>query len=466
MAFGPIALTALVRYAGCSSKVPRQALAQVLAGLPEVSDPQVLVGSAAGDDAGVYELEDGRCLVQTVDVFTPVVDDPQEFGQIAAANSLSDVYAMGGRPLTALSILAYPADSLPAEAARELLVGGLAKMAEAGVPVIGGHTINGPEIMLGFAVTGLVARDRVVTKSAPREGDALILTKPLGTGIIAFAGQIGRAQPEWLQAASESMRTLNAGAARAMLEMGVHACTDVTGFGLIGHLANMLEGTGLDAEIDWRALPWLPGVLDLAGQGVLPGGIERNREAVEGRWEAEGAGAGSGMLEAIFDAQTSGGLLLAVAPDRLEALQAALLAEGCPCAARIGRISAGGSGRIRIHHVGEVTMKKQSEAKSECCAAAEPCCEHAQASAGAGEAFAAFLAAANAPGAIAAESKKLVAVALSVATRCEPCARLHVKGALEMGISEAAVNEAVWLAVVFAGSPALVWYRRLGLTQI
>ena len=470
-AAGPVALTQLVRAAGCASKLPRQDLLAALAGLPPVDDPRVIVGAAAGDDAGVYQLDDGRCLVQTVDVFTPSVDDPYEFGEIAAANSLSDIYAMGGTPLVALSIIGFPAD-LPPQVLQRMLAGGIAKMAEAGVPVIGGHTINDPEPKCGFAVTGLVDRDRIITKSAPRAGDRLLLTKPLGTGVLAFAGQIGRAAPEWLAAASESMRALNAAAARVMVRHPVTSCTDVTGFGLLGHLANMLEGTELAAEIAWSRVPFLPGAVELAQAGVLPGGIERNREAVAGRWEA--VGLAEWQLDLLCDPQTSGGLLIAVPAAVAPALAADLRAVGC-LAAEIGEIRPG-QGDIRIVPGESAQAARLAPAPpactADCCTEEEtmsqesaPCCAGG-ASADPAAAFSAFMAAANAPGAIAAEHKQLMAIALSVLAKCEPCVRIHVKGAQELGIPNDTINEAVWLAVAFGGCPVLMFYRKLGLTGL
>jgi len=353
------------------------------------------------------------------------------------------------------------------EVAGRMLAGGVAKMAEAGVAVIGGHSINDPEVKCGFAVTGLIEKEGIVAKGAPRAGDRLVLTKPLGTGVITFAGQIGRASKEWQQAASESMRTLNAAAARVMVQVGVSGCTDVTGFGLVGHLANMLEGSELGTRIEWSRVPFLPGVVELAGQGVLPGGIERNREAAAGRWEA-GEGVSEAMCDLLFDAQTSGGLLLAVAPEQVEALMAGLQAAGCR-AAEIGEVA--GGGKIRIENTGGARLEENEccqqaeEQAAACCQGEESCCQ-ADTADQAAAAFADFMAAANQPGAIDAASKKLMAVALSVLARCEPCARVHVTAAREMGIGEEAINEAVWLAVAFGGAPVLMWYRRLGLSSL
>ena len=248
----PVRLTELVENSGCASKIDQAALQRILAGLPSLADPRVLVGMPAGDDAGVYLLDERTALVQTVNVFTPPVDDPYAFGQIAAANSLSNVYAMGGRPITALSIVGFPAGKLPDEVLRQILRGGLDKMGEAGVPVIGGHSIKENEIKAGFAVTGLIDPRQVATNAAARPGDRLVLTKPLGTGIIAFAARIGRAKPESTAAAVRSMAALNRRAAELMEQFEVHACTDVTGFGLLGHLKSMAAASKVDVELPGR----------------------------------------------------------------------------------------------------------------------------------------------------------------------------------------------------------------------
>ncbi len=302
-----------MRNAGCGSKIDQATLQRILAGLPCVRPiPRVLVGMPAGDDAGVYLLDEQTALVQTVDVFSPPVDDPYVFGQIAAANSLSDVYAMGGRPLTALSVVGFPARKLPDEILREILRGGLDKMAEAGVAVIGGHSIQDDEIKAGFAVTGVVDPRRIATNAAAQPGDRLVLTKPLGTGIIVFAGQIGRAGPEALAAAARSMAALNRRAAELMGQFDAHACTDVTGFGLMGHLKSMAAASRVDIELaadDVAAAARRAGV---GGRGRAPRrgrakqGIVRRRPGGRRRRDARA------QIEILFDAQTSGGLLIAV----------------------------------------------------------------------------------------------------------------------------------------------------------
>ncbi len=346
-AAGPVRLTKLVEKAGCASKIDQRSLRRILSGLPELDDPRVLLGVAAGDDAGVFRLDDRNVLVQTVDVFSPSLDDPYEFGQVAAANSLSDIYAMGGTPLTALSIIGFPLHELPDEVMREILRGGLETMAEAGVPVIGGHSIRDGELKAGFAVTGRVDPDRLLTNAAARPGDVLLLTKPLGTGILSFACQIDRTSAEAAEAMSKSMRTLNRAAAEVMVRHGAHAATDVTGFGLAGHLAAMAEAAGVDVEIMWDDLPLLPGLLEAVAAGIVPGGVERNRESSAAS-VVLGPGADERMLEVCLDPQTSGGLLMAVAADVVEDVLADLRAAGVAQAAIIGRVRGRGQGKIHL----------------------------------------------------------------------------------------------------------------------
>lgn len=375
---GPIALTQLVEKAGCASKIDQAFLKAALDGLPTLDDPRVLVGMPAGDDAGVYDLGNGTALVQTVDVFTPSVDDPYEFGQVAAANSLSDVYAMGGKPITALSIIGFPARKLPDDVLRQIMLGGIEKMREAGVPVIGGHSINDDQIKAGFAVTGLVRTDQVATNANAQVGDALILTKPLGTGIVAFAKQIGRAQQESVRAAARSMTTLNKSAAEQMARHRIHACTDVTGFGLMGHLVEMARRSGVDVELCWDDLPFFPGVLEAVADGILPGGVDRNKESCGSRVFA-GRDVSEPMLDMCFDAQTSGGLLMSAAADDAERLLNALHDAGVAEACVIGRIARKGEGRISVETSQARKMPAttasslQAEKESSCCSC---CCSH------------------------------------------------------------------------------------------
>ena len=314
--------------------------------LPTPSDPNLLVGISTCDDAGVYRLSSELALVQTVDFFTPIVDDPYAFGAIAAANALSDIYAMGGRPLTALNLLAYPVSALDPETVAEILRGGADKLQEAGVVVVGGHTIDDAEPKYGAAVTGTIHPQRIVTNAAAQPGDLLVLTKPLGTGIISTAIKAARAPADVVAAAVESMVRLNAAAAAAMLEVGVHAATDVTGFGLLGHLREMLAASGLGAEVHAAAVPVLPGTLDLLAQGYVPGGSRRNLDAVHA-WVRVAPAVPAHVPLLLADAQTSGGLLIAAAANRAAQLQAALQAHGTP-AAVIGHLTPDHPGTIVV----------------------------------------------------------------------------------------------------------------------
>ena len=316
-----------------------------MCGLPAVTDPNVLVGYATGDDAGVFRLHDGLALVQSLDVLTPIVDDPRQFGQIAAANALSDIYAMGGTPRTALNFLALPRDGAGLEVARDILAGGAEKVAEAGAALLGGHTIEDTELKFGLAVTGTIHPARMLTNAGARPGDALILTKPLGTGIVATAIKAGLASPEAIAAATASMAALNAAAARAALACGAHACTDVTGFGLVGHLLEMLDASGVGAVVEAARVPILPGARDYCSMGLRT--VAGGRSAQFYACKVDGADqADPILLDVLHDAQTSGGLLIA-APDP-HALLARLRDEGVAHAAHVGRIRAEAPGRLLI----------------------------------------------------------------------------------------------------------------------
>lgn len=331
-------LTSLSSCAGCAAKLGQEALSQVLKLLPAMPpDPRLLVGADTADDAAVYLLSRRQALVQTVDFFTPIVDDPFSYGQIAAANAISDVYAMGGRPLTALNLVGMPTDVIPPEIVAEILRGGLTKASEAGCRIVGGHTIRLPEPVYGLAVTGLVSPRRVITNTRARPGDVLVLTKPLGTGIVTTAIKRGLATPAVQRKAIGSMTTLNRVGAQLTDTRLVVAGTDVTGFGLLGHLANICRGSGVGAEIQADALPVLDReVFRLIEADCIPGGSRKNLETAN-RFTDWGT-ASMVQRHLLTDAQTSGGLLLCVSPKRLEAVLHVLRFEHSPCAAVIGRI--------------------------------------------------------------------------------------------------------------------------------
>ena len=311
-----------------------------------VDDPAVLVDATTADDAAVYRLDEARALVVTADFFTPIVDDPYDFGRIAAANALSDVYAMGGRPLFALNLVGFPRDLLGAGVLEEILRGGGDVVREAGAVVLGGHSIDDPEPKFGLCVVGEVAPDEVVRNSTARAGDALVLTKPLGTGIITTALKANRASPGVLAAAVESMTRLNRDAAAAMLRHGAHACTDVSGYGLLGHLREMAAASGLAATIEASAVPLLPGVRPLVDAGHVPGGTQRNLQDLGDRvhWPT----LDDATRHLLADAQTSGGLLIALPPERAEALVAELRMEKAPPPAVIGTLEEGPPGTISL----------------------------------------------------------------------------------------------------------------------
>jgi len=309
----------------------------VLARIPRWANENVLVGFDTADDAGVYKLSPECALVQTVDFFTPIVDDPYTFGAIAAANALSDVYAMGGKPISALSILAWPGDS-DLDELSQVLAGGADKIHEADCAILGGHSIADKEIKFGYAVTGTIHPDRIKTNAGARAGDALVLTKRIGTGVIATALKRGIAKDSDVQAAIESMLTLNRRACEAMLRFDVHGCTDVTGFGLLGHAREMAIASKVTIEIESGNVRFLPGAVEYARQGAMTGGLKNNREfasvSVEGQSEFD---------ELLYDPQTSGGLLISLAEGDAEALEKLLAG-----AYRVGRVRESGSKAIRI----------------------------------------------------------------------------------------------------------------------
>lgn len=305
------------------------------------------MGTSTRDDAAVYRLSDDLALVQTVDVFTPVVDDPYQYGAISVANALSDVYAMGARPLLALNIVGFPRGKLPLDVLGDILRGGAAKAEEAGVLIVGGHSIDDPEPKYGLAVTGTVHPERVITNAGGRPGDVLVLTKPLGLGVITTGIKQDKTPPDVAAEAIRVMGVLNRAASEAMVEAGVHACTDVTGYGLLGHLHEMAEASGVAARLSAARVPFLPEAHRLAGQGAIAGGTARNVEYLQDKVDYdERVDEPTRLL--LADAQTSGGLLIAVAPDRLNALEEALRRRGVSPVAQIGGLEAGAPGRIAV----------------------------------------------------------------------------------------------------------------------
>jgi selenide,water dikinase len=339
-----VRLTSFSHGAGCACKLGPADLTTLLGGLAPAPAPErLVVGADTGDDAAAWRLDDGHALIATVDVFTPIVDDPYDWGRVAATNALSDVYAMGGEPAFALNVAGWPVDDLPLELLGHVLRGGQDVVTAAGAVVAGGHTITATEPIFGMVAVGFADADRLLRNATGRAGQALILTKPIGVGMITTAIKRGRATPEQAEAAVRTMTTLNAAAASAALEAGVATATDVTGFGLLGHLRKLLEASGAAARVDAAAVPLLPGVLELARAGVVAGGTRRNHAWLQ-------ATTGWGALTepeqlVLADAQTSGGLLLVT--DDADGLERGLSAAGV-ASARIGELVAGEPGRIEV----------------------------------------------------------------------------------------------------------------------
>ena len=307
--------------------------------LPPSGDERVLVGYATADDAGVFKIRDDLALVQTVDFFTPIVDDPHDYGRIAAANSLSDIYAMGGVPITALNIAAFPSERLPLSVLERILAGGAEIAKQAGVAILGGHTIKDAEPKYGMAVTGTIDPRSIVTNGNARPGDSLILTKPLGTGVLSTALKKGMRSAEDLHQAIEWMATLNDMASRAMLQAKVHAATDITGYGLLGHAGEMARASHVALRIEAASVPLLPGVLTLIEQGAVPGGTTQNAHE-HARFTSFGANVPREMRLAFSDAQTSGGLLIALPPEEVGMFRSELRGARA-LAAVIGEVQGG-----------------------------------------------------------------------------------------------------------------------------
>jgi selenide,water dikinase len=299
----------------------------VLSKLPPIVDERALVSSGTVDDAGVYLINDDTALVVTLDFFTPVVNDARAYGRIAAANSLSDIYAMGGTPLVALNIMCFPDGELPSSIMADILLGGDEKVTEAGALVLGGHSVSDRELKFGLAAVGVVHPDRVVKNSDARAGDVLVLTKPIGVGVMATALKEDELSDEGIAAITSLMSTLNRAASEAMVEAGASAATDVTGFGLVGHAREMAEASGVTLEISVADVPLVPGALDTISKGLAPGGLFSNQHYYS-RFVEQRTGAERRLIELMFDPQTSGGLLVSLAPDVLGDFESALTARG------------------------------------------------------------------------------------------------------------------------------------------
>ncbi len=333
---GSYDLLTTVEQGGCSAKIPAGELSRLLASIPMKVDPNLLVGTDTHDDAGVYKINEDTALIFTTDFFPPVCSDPADFGMIAAANSLSDVYAMGGKPLMVLNLSMFPSKSIPLEVLRDILAGGQQKIDEAGALTVGGHTIEDTPPKYGLAVVGLVHPDKVITNSAAKEGDVLILTKAIGTGVTIAAHRLGMDTPEGYAAAIGGMKQLNARGAEVMQKYGVKAATDITGFGLGGHLLKMAQGSGVAIELDAASVPLLPGVEELIDEGCIPGAALRNLDFISpDTFFSPSLPLVRKM--ALCDPQTSGGLLICVPEAGAQAMLADLR-EAYPCSAVIGRV--------------------------------------------------------------------------------------------------------------------------------
>jgi selenide,water dikinase len=337
-----VKLTASSAYGGCGAKLAKGVLEKILCGLPRLESDDLLVGIEYADDAGVVRVSDETAIIHTTDFFPPMVDDPFSFGRIAAVNALSDVWAMGGSVLAAMNLVSYPLADLGGEALKEILRGGLSALHEAGGVLAGGHTVEGQELLYGLAVTGTVHPDRIWRNAGALAGDVLVLTKPLGTGVLTTAAKAEMVDAAHLSTALRWMATLNRDACERLREVEPHAVTDVTGFGLAGHAAEMAEASAVAIELDLSRLPLLPGAVEAAANGLVPAGAGKNRTSIAKVLEIDD-GADELLVDLTLDPQTSGGLLAAVAPEHPDALVRRL-----PGAAVVGRVVEGPSGVVRL----------------------------------------------------------------------------------------------------------------------
>ena len=347
LASDEIRLTQMAKRAGCAAKQPPGYLIPLLGKLAEISDPRVLVGSSTADDAAVYQLNEDVALVLTTDFFTPIVDRPYDFGAVAAANAMSDVYAMGARPLTALNLVGFPDQLLGPEVLGDILRGASDKAREGGIDIVGGHTIKPDEPIFGLAVVGTVHPQKVLTNAKARPGDALILTKPLGLGIITTAAKQGEDRLDAISEAIEVMKTLNRTASEVMVSAGAHALTDVTGFGLLGHLRNMTTASRVGANVWLSHVPVLPAAWEYVRAGIAPGGTHANWRFLNG-WVDYAPSLTKEEQLVLCDAQTSGGLRAAIQPSDADQVLASLRGVGLMQAAMVGVVTADTSGRIAV----------------------------------------------------------------------------------------------------------------------
>ncbi|MFO0839473.1 MAG: selenide, water dikinase SelD [Phycisphaerae bacterium] len=327
--------------------MPQTGMAQVLRQLAPQQHPDLLVGTETFDDAGVFRISDELALVQTVDFFPPLVDDPYQFGRIAAANALSDIYAMGGEPLTALNLVGFPDKELDYDVLVEILRGGADAVREAGAVIVGGHSVRDAEVKYGLAVTGRVHPKRIWTNAGARAGDRLVLTKPLGSGVLSSAAKSGKMAAEELGEVIRVMAGLNKFARDAAREFEIHACTDISGFGLIGHAAEMAEGSGVSIAIRASAVPLMARTLEFARAGILTRAAKNSREYLGAKLQVD-AGVEPALAGVLMDAQTSGGLLFSIAPDCCDQLAARLRRSGAECAAEVGEVRSAADWRIRV----------------------------------------------------------------------------------------------------------------------
>lgn len=481
-----VELTKFVESPGCASKINQNDLKKVLAELPEITDPRVLVSTNTCDDAGVYKVNNKLALVQSVDVFTPVVDDPYMFGQIAAANSVSDLYAMGGKPLTALSIIGFPIETLSHNVMNKIILGGMDKMKEAGAVILGGHSIKDNEIKFGFAVTGMINPSKIITNDKAKPGDILVLTKPIGTGIISFARQLGKASDSAVMAISQSMAELNKVPAEVLEEMGVKTATDITGFGLLGHLCEIVHQSGVTAEIYANQVPIFDEVLDSLQKGMISGAIERNREYAS-QFVSIAEDVGEELEAVLYDPQTSGGLLMAIEEKKVDSFLSRLRKRGVEHATIIGKIVSKSEGKILVKKSPYIISQKQEdrlpvEPDAVSCCEPEPhdepepqaeheahaeCCTPSPDAAPKGnmaeikEKFSEFMSSVSSEGAITKKNKVLMSISLSLLAKCELCVKTHMDKARALSISEEEINEAVWLAISFGGAPILMFYNSI-----